>query len=82
MRLSTPAPGGTASRQPQALTPREKQVLELIWDGLTNRHIARRLSISMKTAEAHRATIMKRVRVSNTAQLLKAAIQGNLITVE
>jgi DNA-binding CsgD family transcriptional regulator len=41
--------------------------------------MARRLTISIKTVEAHRATIMKKVRVSNTAQLLKAAIQENLV---
>lgn len=80
MRVSTPAaPSQTASRPPQALTPREKQILQLVWDGLTNREMARRLTISIKTVEAHRATIMKKVRVSNTAQLLKAAIQENLI---
>ena len=75
MHLSSRSP----ARPPQALTSREKQILELIWEGLTNREIGRQLSISQKTVEAHRATIMKKVRVSNTAQLLKAAIQENLL---
>ncbi|MGH8136351.1 MAG: LuxR C-terminal-related transcriptional regulator [Steroidobacteraceae bacterium] len=35
----------------------------------------------MKTVEAHRANMMKKVRVSNTAQLLKAAIQGGLLKI-
>lgn len=68
-----------ARKRPEALTPRESQILELIWSGLKNREIAHRLKISVKTVEAHRATIMKKVRVSNTAQLLKAAIQDRLI---
>jgi DNA-binding NarL/FixJ family response regulator len=67
------------SRKPQPLTPREQQILELIWAGLTNRQIASRLTIGIKTVEAHRATMMKKVRVSNTAQLLKAAIRDQLI---
>ena len=60
---------------------REQQVLELIWLGLKNREIAGRLKISIKTVEAHRATVMKKVRVSNTARLLKAAIQDRLIPI-
>lgn len=76
MLLSTPQ---TPYRTAHRLTPRERQILELIWEGLTNREIGRRLNISVKTVEAHRATIMKKARVSNTAQLLKAAIQENLI---
>ena len=51
----------------------------MIWDGLTNRDIGRRLSISLKTVESHRRRIMKKVRVINTTQLLTAAIQENLI---
>lgn len=67
--------------RPEQLTPREQQVLELIWSGLNNREIGTRLKISVKTVEAHRATMMKKVRVSNTAQLLKAAIRDQIITV-
>jgi DNA-binding NarL/FixJ family response regulator len=68
-------------RRPEDLTPREQQILGLIWSGLKNREIAVRLKISVKTVEAHRATMMKKVRVSNTAQLLKAAIQDRLIPI-
>ncbi|MES4786589.1 MAG: hypothetical protein C4294_13040 [Nitrospiraceae bacterium] len=58
-----------ARRRPEALTPRESQILELIWAGLKNKEIANRLNISVKTVEAHRATMMKKLRVLNTAQL-------------
>ena len=44
-----------------------------------NKEIAQRLKISVKTVEAHRANMMKKIRVSNTAQLLKAAIQGKML---
>ena len=68
-------------KRPEALTNREQEILQLIWTGLKNREIAQRLKISVKTVEAHRATRMKKVRVSNTAQLLKAAIQDGMIQI-
>jgi len=69
-------------RRPEDLTPREQQILQLIWTGLMNREIASSLNISAKTVEQHRASMMKKVRVSNTAQLIKTAIQEDLISVE
>lgn len=66
-------------RRPEDLTHREQEILELVWGGFTNRVIADRLNISIKTAEAHRANIMKKLRVSNTAQMLKAALEGGLL---
>jgi DNA-binding CsgD family transcriptional regulator len=65
--------------RPEDLTARERQVLQLIWSGLKNSEIAAHLTISIKTVEAHRAAMMKKVRVNNTAQLLQAAIQGHMI---
>jgi DNA-binding NarL/FixJ family response regulator len=61
------------------LTVREQEILELIWSGFKNKEIGQRLRISVKTVEAHRANMMKKIRVSNTAQLLKAAIQGRML---
>ena len=71
-----------ARRRAEDLTPREHQILQLIWSGLMNREIASRLQISVKTVEAHRATMMKKVRVSNTAQLIRTAIQEELVSVQ
>lgn len=68
-------------RRPETLTKREHEILQLIWSGLKNKEIAQRLKISVKTVEAHRANMMKKIRVSNTAQLLKSAIQGGMIKV-
>lgn len=68
-------------RRPEEFTSREQEILQLIWLGLKNQEMAARLKISIKTVEAHRATMMKKIRVTNTAQLLKAAIQGGMIEV-
>ena len=64
-----------------SLTDREQEILQLIWNGLKNREIGNRLKISVKTVEAHRANMMKKLRVSNAAQLLKAAIEEGFIRV-
>jgi DNA-binding NarL/FixJ family response regulator len=65
--------------RPQDLTPREREILEQVWGGSTNRSIAEHLGISIKTVEAHRANMMKKLRVSNTAQLLKTALESGLL---
>ncbi|MBX3237767.1 MAG: hypothetical protein KF814_16600 [Nitrospiraceae bacterium] len=80
MEHGRPADGRVMSkRRPEDLTPREREILQLVWSGMTNRIIADRLHISIKTAEAHRANMMKKLRVSNTAQLLKTALEGGLL---
>jgi DNA-binding NarL/FixJ family response regulator len=61
-------------------TPREREVLKLVWTGLSNREIADRLGISSRTIEAHRASLMKKLRVGNTAQLVRIAIEQGLIS--
>jgi len=61
------------------LTPREQQILDLIWKGLSNREMAQQLAISVKTVEAHRASIMTKLRVTNTAQTIQVAINLGLI---
>lgn len=69
----------SSTRGVPALTEREREILALIWEGFKNREIADDLTISVKTVEAHRAAIMKKLRVSNAAQLLRAAIDNSLI---
>jgi DNA-binding NarL/FixJ family response regulator len=68
-------------KRPESLTAREQEILELIWSGFKNKEIGMRLKISVKTVEAHRANMMKKLRVSNTAQLLKTAIQGGALKI-
>ena len=74
-----PTGAAPAKRRPEDLTPREHEILQLVWSGLTNRTIAEQLHISIKTAEAHRANMMKKLRVSNIAQLLKTALEEGLL---
>ena len=53
------------------LTPRERQVLDLVVAGESNKHIARRLHISDKTVEIHRANVMEKMQAKSLADLVK-----------
>jgi len=61
-------------RQRETLTPRQHEVMALIADGMTNRQIAERLCISVRTVENHRAAIMKKIGARTTADLVRFAI--------
>ena len=60
------------------LSGREKEVLQLISSGLTNKQIAARLLISVKTVESHRTNIMQKLGIHNTAELVRYAIKEGL----
>ncbi len=64
----------------EPLTTREKQVLKLVAEGKTSKIIAALLSISKRTVEHHRANIMKKLNVKNTAALIKYAIRNGYVT--
>ena len=61
------------------LTKREKQVLKNIVEGYSNKIIAKELYISTRTVDTHRTNIMKKLLAKNTADLVRKAIQNNLI---
>jgi DNA-binding NarL/FixJ family response regulator len=61
------------------LTKREKQILELIVSGKTNNQIADGLFISPLTVETHRRNLMKKMKATNTASLVKIAIDKALV---
>ncbi len=61
------------------LTDREREVLQLIAEGYTNREVAKSLFISVKTVEAHRAHIMQKLNIHEIAKLVKYAIQKGLV---
>lgn len=69
----------SASPANAPLTEREIQVLRLVAEGLNSREIAERLNISVKTVDTHRANIMDKLGVHNTAELIKVAIQRGIV---
>ena len=56
------------------LTPRERQVFDLVVGGETNKSIAHRLTISEKTVEIHRANVMRKMRARSLAALVHMAV--------
>lgn len=62
-----------------ALSPREKEILQLIAEEHTSGEVGRILSISEKTVEKHRANIMEKLQVRNLAGLVRLAIKHGLI---
>jgi len=62
------------------LTPREREVLQLLAEGLTTREAAYKLEVSLKTIETHRRKIMGKLHVQNVTDLIKYAIREGLAT--
>ncbi|MFQ5610649.1 MAG: response regulator [Anaerolineae bacterium] len=62
----------------ESLTSREREVLQLIAEGHTNKKIASLLSISVKTVETHRAHLMNKLNIHDQASLVRFAIQHGL----
>lgn len=61
------------------LTRREKEVLELIANGLTNNDIAEKLFISCTTVDTHRKNLLSKFNAKNTAELVKLAVHGGFL---
>ena len=60
------------------LTPREREVAELIADGNSNKEAGRRLGISPRTVELHRAHIMEKLGARNAADLIRIVLSSAL----
>jgi two-component system response regulator NreC len=62
-----------------ALTPREREVVKMIAEGNSAREIAGLLGLSVKTVEAHRFNLMRKLDIHNRAQLVTYAIQKKIV---
>ncbi|MBM3769247.1 MAG: response regulator transcription factor [Acidobacteria bacterium] len=61
------------------LTPREREVLQLVAEGKTNKEIATHLSLSVYTVEAHRSRLMEKLNLHSTGDLVRFAIRNGFI---
>ncbi|PIQ14828.1 MAG: DNA-binding response regulator [Flavobacteriales bacterium CG18_big_fil_WC_8_21_14_2_50_32_9] len=61
------------------LSAREKEVLSLIALGKTNKEVGEKLFISARTVESHRRKIMEKLELNNTAELIRYAIENNMM---
>jgi DNA-binding NarL/FixJ family response regulator len=80
--LVTGQSGGEAATPLDRLTAREREVLQLIAEGHTNRAIAAHLTLSEKTVEKHRGHLMAKLTLHDTAALVRFAIKHGLIALD
>ena len=75
--------GGGAPEPPPSpsstLTTREREVLQLLVEGQSNKEVAASLGIGVKTAEAHRANLMKKLGVHSMSELVRYAIRNKIV---
>ena len=64
------------------LTPREREVLQLIAEGRTNQQIADELVVSVKTVEAHKAHIMDKLKAKSRTDLIRYALRRGIVKLE
>ena len=73
---------GGAADPLEALTPRQREILQLVAEGHTSKEIAERLQLSFKTVEAHRAQIMERLGLQDVTGLVRFAVRVGLVMPE
>jgi len=82
-RLTPVIEAAIAVRRPlEKLSPRQREVLQLLAEGYATRDIARRLKLSVKTVETHRAEVMKRLGIRDLARLVRYAVRVGLVSQE
>ncbi len=78
--LQAELPFGEAStRRRRHLTPREREIVQLLAEGKGNKEIAEHLRISVKTAETHRANIMLKLNFHSITELVRYAVRNHII---
>jgi DNA-binding NarL/FixJ family response regulator len=62
-----------------ALSPRERQIVQLLAEGSNNKEVARALQLSVKTVETHRSNIMRKMEFGSLADLVRYAIRNKIV---
>jgi DNA-binding NarL/FixJ family response regulator len=73
---------GQPAKSPDGLTLREREILQLVAEGLSNKEVSQRLGISLKTAENHRHNLMTKLRARNASDLTREAFRLGLMRLE
>ncbi|HEV2520889.1 MAG TPA: response regulator transcription factor [Candidatus Acidoferrales bacterium] len=61
------------------LTPREREIVQLLAEGKSSKEVAKSLSISVKTAETHRANIMRKLELHSVSELVRYAVRNQIV---
>lgn len=76
------ASSGSGQPELDMLTPRQRQVLQLVAEGLGTREVAERLHVSIKTVETHRAQLMDRLDIHDVPGLVRFAIRTGIVNLD
>jgi DNA-binding NarL/FixJ family response regulator len=73
--------GGARNRDlsPVGVTSREREIIQLVAEGRSNKEAASTLGISVKTIEAHRANIMRKLQLRTVSELVRYAIRNKIV---
>ncbi len=71
---------GAGKDKTEGLTPREREIVQLLGEGKSNKEAGTILGISIKTVETHRAATMRKLRLDSFADLMRYAIRNKIIT--
>jgi DNA-binding CsgD family transcriptional regulator len=84
--LETPAPHGRSDAQGEEdagdwgdLTPREREIVQLVAEGRSSKDVGALLGISVKTVESHRTNVMRKLRIRSVSQLVRYAVRNGLV---
>ena len=78
-RLSTELRGEQRNKTRETLTPRERQVVQLLAEGKTTKEVACLLNLSVKTAETHRSNIMAKLGLHSISEVVLYAVRNNIV---
>jgi DNA-binding NarL/FixJ family response regulator len=78
-RRAGPRRAATVTRASGRLTPREREVLQLLTEGKSNKEIGVVLGVTTKTAETHRAHILAKLHLHSMSELVRYAIRNRII---
>jgi DNA-binding CsgD family transcriptional regulator len=70
---------GDMGAEDTALTPRERETVQLVAEGKSNKEVAEIFGISVKTIETHRAAIIRKLRLDSLAALVRYAIRNGIV---
>jgi DNA-binding NarL/FixJ family response regulator len=70
---------GEGNRTASPLSSREREVVQLVAEGKINKQVAHMLDISVKTVETHRASVMNKLKLHSTAELVRYAVRNDMV---
>jgi DNA-binding NarL/FixJ family response regulator len=79
--LKTSPSGGVPTTGRNRLTPREREVVQLLAEGKSTKEVAVDLGLSVKTAETHRSNIMRKLKLHSVSDLVLYAVRNNIVHV-